>query len=162
MTIEPLDDDESTAWRALMVFWRQGLPMLEGTFRRVGLNHLEYGLLAVLSEQPDGAMSAGELAALAGVSTSRLAHRLKQLEADGHVARRADPHDGRAVIVAITAQGQRTVDELYSQHLADVRALVFDRLTHDQTVALADSMTAVASGLTDHPFLSRRAADRSR
>ena len=75
---EPLSDVEAAAWRAMVVFWRQGFPQLERTFRRAGLNHLEYGFLAVLSEQADGAMPAGELAALAGISSSRLSHRLRQ------------------------------------------------------------------------------------
>ncbi len=150
---EPLSDVEAAAWRALVVFWRQGFPQLERTFRRAGLNHLEYGFLAVLSEQADGAMPAGELAALAGISSSRLSHRLKQLEAAGDVERRPDPHDRRGVIVAVTEQGRDKVEAVYGKHLEDVRRLVFDHLTDDQTKHLAGARIAVASNLTDHTFL---------
>jgi DNA-binding MarR family transcriptional regulator len=159
VTVPPLDPTEAAAWRAFVVFWRQGFPQLEHTFRRVGLNHLEYGVLAVLSEQPDGAMPAGELASLAGVSSSRLSHRLKQLELRNDVERRPDPHDARSVIVVVTPQGRKKVKAAYEQHLADVRRLVFDHLTDEQTAALADAMVAVAKNLTDHPFLSAAGPD---
>ncbi|MCB1007133.1 MAG: MarR family transcriptional regulator [Acidimicrobiales bacterium] len=149
-----LDDVEAAAWRAFVVFWRQGFPQLERTFRRVGLNHLEYGFLAVLSEQPDGTMAAGELAELAGISSSRLSHRLKQLEARGDVERRPDPHDRRGVIVAVTRQGRDKVAAVYKDHVADVRRLVFDPLDDEQVPQLRDAMVAIASRLTDHRFLT--------
>lgn len=152
---EALSEIEAAAWRAFVVFWRQGFPQLERTFRRVGLNHLEYGFLAVLSEQVDGAMPAGELAALAGISSSRLSHRLKQLEGSGDIERRPDPHDRRGVIVAVTEQGRGKVEAVYGKHLEDVRRLVFDHLTGDQTKHLADAMIAISSSLTDHTFLTR-------
>ena len=149
-----LDGTEAAAWRAMMVFWRLGLPRLERTFRRVGLSHLEYGFLAVLAEQPDGAMPAGELADLAGISSSRLSHRLKGLEAAGDITRRPDEHDRRGVVVALTDQGREKVEQVYRQHLADVRALVFDHLSASQTQALSEVMTAIASPLTSHAFLT--------
>lgn len=148
-----LDATESAAWRAMVVFWRLGFPRLERTFRRVGLNHLEYGFLAVLAEQPQGAMPAGDLAELAGISSSRLSHRLKQLEAAGDVERRTDTHDRRSVIVAVTDQGRSKVDDVHQQHLADVRQLVFDHLDPEQTRALAEAMVAITTNLTAHPFL---------
>ena len=151
---EALNAVEAAAWRALVVFWPQGFPQLERTFRRVGLNHLEYGVLAVLSEQEGGAMPAGELAALAGISSSRLSHRLKQLTAAGDIERRPDPHDRRGVIVAVTEQGRDKVETVYEKHLDDVRRLVFDHLTDVQTKHLSEAMIAIASNLTEHTFLS--------
>jgi DNA-binding MarR family transcriptional regulator len=148
-----LDPVEAAAWRAMVVFWRLGFPLLERTFRRVGLNHLDYGFLAVLAEQPEGTMPAGELADLAGISSSRLSHRLKRLEAAGDVTRHPDPYDRRGVVVAVTDQGQDKIAAVYTQHLADVRRLVFDHLTDEQTRALRDAMIAITSPLTSHPFL---------
>jgi len=153
-----LDEVESAAWRAIVVFWRLGFPRLERTFRRVGLNHLDYGFLAVLSEQPDGTLPAGELADLAGISSSRLSHRLKHLEAAGDITRQPDQYDGRGILVAVTDQGRDKLATIYDQHLADVRRLVFDHLTEDQTRALRDAMMAITSPLTPHPFLHRPAA----
>lgn len=149
----PLDDDQTTAWRALVLFWRLGLPQLDRTFRRHGMTHLEYGLLVVLGEQRDGQLSAGDLAALAGVTSSRLSHRLRAMEERGDVQRLADPHDGRGTVVRITTAGRRRAEAATGEHRADVRTLVFDRLTPEQTQALADAMGAVAGPLSDHPFL---------
>lgn len=98
-------------------------------------------------------MPAGELASLAAISSSRLSHRLKQLEANGDVERRPDKHDGRGVLVAVTDQGRAKVEAVFQDHLADVRRLVFDHLDDEQTIALRDAMVAIASALTDHPFL---------
>ncbi|MGA7690306.1 MAG: MarR family transcriptional regulator [Jiangellales bacterium] len=148
-----LDPVEAGAWRALLVFWRLGFPMLERTFRRVGLNHLDYGFLAVLAEQPDGTMPAGDLADLAGISSSRLSHRLKRLEAAGDVTRHPDPYDRRGVLVTVTDQARGKIATVYTQHLTDVRRLVFDHLTDEQTRALRDAMMAITSPLTAHPFL---------
>lgn len=153
--IQDLNEVESAAWRAMVVFWRLGLPLLERTFRRVGLNHLDYGFLAVLSEQPDGTMPAGELAELAGISSSRLSHRLKHLEAAGDITRLRDRYDGRGILVGVTDQGRDKLAFIYERHLADVRRLVFDNLTDDQTRALRDAMMAITSPLTSHPFLHR-------
>ncbi len=150
-----LDPVEAAAWRAMVVFWRLGFPRLERTFHRVGLSHLDYGFLAVLSEQPGGAMPAGELADLAGISSSRLSHRLKRLEAAGDVVRHPDPHDRRGVLVAITDQGRDKIATVYTQHLTDVRRLVFDHLTDNQTRELRDALLAITSPLTAHPFLTR-------
>ncbi|KAB7744221.1 MarR family transcriptional regulator [Nostocoides sp. F2B08] len=154
MNVRDLDPTEAAAWRAMVVFWRLGLPKLERTFRRVGLSHLEYGFLAVLAEQPESAMPAGELADLAGISSSRLSHRLKGLEAAGDIARRPDQHDRRGVVVVLTDQGREKVERVYRQHLADVRNLVFDHLSAAQTKALQEVMTAIAGPLTSHAFLS--------
>lgn len=148
-----LTPTEAAAWRAMVVFWRQGLPRLEPTFRRVGLNHLEYGLLAVLSEQPEGSMPAGELALLAGVTSSRLSHRLNSLDQNGDIQRLPDPHDRRSVVVAVTDQGRHKVEAVYGAHLADVRRLVFDHLDAEQTAQLAAAMSAIARNLTSHHFL---------
>lgn len=151
--MQELNEVEAATWRAFVVFWRQGFPQLERTFRRVGLNHLEYGFLAVLSEQPGGEMPAGELAALAGITSSRLSHRLKQLEAAGDIERRPDANDRRSVMVTVTQQGRAKVDAVFERHLDDVRRLVFDHLTDEQTTQLRDAMLAITSNLTDHSFL---------
>lgn len=149
----PLSDAETRAWRAFVILWRIGLPKLDRTFRRHGLVHLEYGILAVLAEALDGMMTPSELSALAGVTSSRLSHRLKGMEAKGLVVRSTSPDDARSVHVRITSEGRSRMRAATEDHRRDIRELMFDPLSDQQVTALADALGTVASGLTDHPFL---------
>lgn len=151
---KPLSSTETRAWRAFVILWRLGLPQFDRTFRRHGLNHLEYGLLAVLAEQPGGTMNAGELADLAGITSSRLSHRLKTMEDRGDVERSPSPHDARGVLVAITYQGRDKIAAVSDSHTADIRRIMFDPLTEGQTDELADALMVIARHLTGHPFLT--------
>jgi DNA-binding HxlR family transcriptional regulator/putative sterol carrier protein len=63
--------------------------------------------MLVIRELLLGPSSYGDLlSALDGIPTNLLADRLRQLEADGLVARQADPDDRRRVIYRLTALGQ--------------------------------------------------------
>lgn len=152
--MEPLNDVETQAWRAFLVLWRLGLPEFDRTLRTEGLIHLEYGILAVLREAPDQTMPAGEIAALAGVSSSRLSHRLRVMESRGDVTRCTSPLDGRGVLVTLTEKGDAKVARLADRHTADIRRVMFDPLTAQQTAALADALMTIARRLSDHPFLT--------
>lgn len=140
-----------------MIIQQKGLPRLDRTFRKHGLIHIEYGILAVLAEQPEGAMSAGELADLAGVTSSRLSHRLGAMEKRGDVTRAPSDTDARVVDVSITDQGRSRLAAVADEHTTDIRSLMFDPLTEEQTRHLADALMTIASRLSDHPFLSRYA-----
>lgn len=157
MNVQALDDVETRAWRSLVIIQQKGLPRLDRTFRKHGLIHIEYGILAVLAEQPDGAMPAGELADLAGITSSRLSHRLGAMEKRGDVTRSPSDTDARVVDVSITDQGRSRVMAVADEHTADIRSLMFDPLTEEQTRDLADALMTIASHLTHHPFLSRYA-----
>lgn len=147
-----LTADQERAWRSLIVIWRIGFARLDRTFRKFGLIHLEYGILSVLAEAPEGTMPAGELAEIAGLSTSHLSHRIKVMEERGYVARGASEHDKRIVLVSITPEGRELRERVAPVHRADVTALMFDALDARQTAQLANELSAVARALTDHPF----------
>lgn len=149
---ERLSRDEVAVWRALMVFWRLGLPRLDRTFRKHGLIHLEYGILAVLSDTPDHSMPAGELAELSGLSTSHLSHRLKAMERDSLVVRSHGSRDRRQVLVRMTEAGLKRYAEATPEHVSDVKALMFSSLTPSETATLAAILTKVTAPLTSHPF----------
>ena len=152
---EPLNETEARVWRSFVVVWRKGLAGLDATFQEHGMIHTEYGVMAVLSEQPRGTMCAGELADRGGLSSSRLSHRLTIMEERGDVTRCPSTDDARKVEVTITAQGRKCIAAVRSQHIADIRRLMFDPLDEEQTTALADALMTIASHLTDHPFLTR-------
>jgi DNA-binding MarR family transcriptional regulator len=127
-----------------------GLPDIERTFRAHGLVHVEYGLLAALSEQPEG-LRLCDLAQAMNVSPSRLSHRMRKLIDRGYVQVRGSDDDGRVSIAVITDAGRRLIEEVAPQHVSDVRRLLFDRLGESQTAALADALSTVAEDLAACP-----------
>lgn len=143
-----LDDTEQLAWRGLMDFVLRGLPRIERTFREHGLVHLEYAILVVLSEAPDG-LRLSMLAHRLGVSPSRLTHRMSKLLERELVVQRPCERDGRGTVASITDAGAKVLDRVAPEHVVDVRATVFDRLDPEATAALARAMTAIAQGLAD-------------
>lgn len=151
-----LTDVEQRAWLSLITVVLVGLPDIERTFRAHGLIHVEYGLLAGLSQRPDG-MRLCDLASAMNMSPSRLSHRMRKLVERGYVELRGSEADGRVSIAAITPAGRRLVDEIAPQHVRDVRRLLFDRLDDRQTAALADALGTVADQITG---CMAQAADR--
>ncbi len=141
-----MNETERRAWTSLLALVVVGLPDLERTFRGHGLVQVEYGLLAGLSEQPDG-LRLCDLARAMNVSASRLSHRMRKLVDLGYVELRGSDADGRVSIAAITEGGRDLLAEVAPQHVRDVRRLIFDRLDEAQTAALADALGTVAEHL---------------
>jgi DNA-binding MarR family transcriptional regulator len=152
-----LDGTERRAWLSLMALVIVGLPDLERTFRGHGLVQVEYGLLAGLSEQPDG-LRLCDLAGVMNVSPSRLSHRMRKLVDRGYVQVRGSDEDGRVSIAVITEAGRRLVEEVAPQHVADVRRLLFDHLDEAQTAALADALSTIVEHLGACPETEGEAA----
>lgn len=74
-----------------------------------GLTVTLYSALAVIADH--GELAIGELAEAEGLPSSAATRIGDRLEAAGWVVRRANPHDRRSVILAITAAGRRLVAE---------------------------------------------------
>ncbi|GGM18864.1 MarR family transcriptional regulator [Dactylosporangium sucinum] len=150
MNDEPrwLDDTEQRAWLSLLAVVLVGFPELERTFRPHGLVHVEYGLLAALSNVEDG-LRLSDLAGQMNMSPSRLSHRMRKLVDLGYVEISGDACDGRVSIARITQAGRRFAEQVAPAHVADVRRLIFDHLDREQTEALADALGAVAGKLGD-------------
>jgi DNA-binding MarR family transcriptional regulator len=141
-----LNETERRAWLSLMTLVIVGLPDIERTFRTHGLVHVEYGLLAALSEQPEG-LRLRDLARAMNVSPSRLSHRMRKLIERGYVQVCGSHQDGRVSIAVITDAGRRLIEEVAPRHVADVRRLIFDHLDEAQTAALADALASVTGRL---------------
>lgn len=101
-----LDDTEQRAWMSLLAVVLVGFPELERTFRPHGLVHVEYGLLAALSNEDEG-LRLSELAAQMNMSQSRLSHRMRKLVDLGYVEVTGDACDGRVSIARVTEAGRR-------------------------------------------------------
>lgn len=141
-----LNETEQRAWRALISLAQIGLPQLEATFRRHDLLHIEYGLLVALSEAPEDSLRMTDLARAASMSQSRLSHRMRRLVDRGLIEQRPCTEDGRVTYAALTAEGRALIEEVAPEHVADVRALIFDALSDEQTLALAEALETVRDG----------------
>lgn len=76
------------------------------------LELFEYDVLSALRRQgrPYGLPATG-LAKETGLSSGAMTNRIDKLEVRGLVSRTADESDRRAVIVSLTAEGRRTIDD---------------------------------------------------
>lgn len=95
-------------------FQRQATEALEP----LGLELFEYDVLSALRRQgrPFGLPATG-LAVETGLSSGAMTNRIDKLEARGLVRRRADKNDRRAVIVSLTPEGKRAIDDAIQARL---------------------------------------------
>jgi len=92
--------------RELAVFLRRARASSGEMAREVhpDLEPAAYGLLLRLEDA--GEQRATELAAYFGVGKATMSRQLRALEILGLIARRPDPADGRASLVALTSEGR--------------------------------------------------------
>jgi DNA-binding MarR family transcriptional regulator len=100
--------------------------------RDSNLGIVEYQVLAMLSQSPERRMRMSSLAEVTNASLSRLSHLVKRLEDRGLVRREPDRADGRYTYAILTDKGFQTLAEAAPGHVAHVRSLVIDVLSHEQ------------------------------
>ncbi|MDX6647642.1 MAG: hypothetical protein QOK40_3369 [Miltoncostaeaceae bacterium] len=115
-----------------------------------GLALGEYSALAILRSQggPDHELSPSALARATFVTTGGMANLLKRLEARGLVARRADPADGRGVLVRLTDPGRERIDAAMPEVARIERELVRS-LSARERAALARGLSRLMASLDD-------------
>ena len=139
-----LDAEELTAWKALAgVLFLLPAALDSQLQRDAGLAMADYMVLVMLSERDDHRMRMSELAASASTSQSRLSRIVARLEAAGFVTREMAPDDRRAVLATLTEAGLAKLVAAAPGHVAQVRSLVFDRLS----AAQLGSLTEIARAL---------------
>ncbi|MFG6475872.1 MarR family winged helix-turn-helix transcriptional regulator [Microbacterium sp. P06] len=91
---------------------------LAQTFAQHGIDAPTFDVLATLARQgPPYRATPSTLAAEAMITSSAVAQRLNRLVDLGFVTRAPHPQDGRGKLVALTAAGKRTLDEVLPDHL---------------------------------------------
>jgi DNA-binding MarR family transcriptional regulator len=143
-----LTDIERQAWIGLLATYSGLDRALDRQLQAdAGISHATYAVLAALSNSESGVRHMSDLAGLANYSQSRLSHAVARLEDDGLIRRETCPSDRRAVHAALTDQGRELIERAAPGHVAAVRAMVFDRLSPEQTAALAEITTVIYAGL---------------
>jgi DNA-binding MarR family transcriptional regulator len=84
-----------------------------------------------------------DVAASLGVDASTITHRVQALERAGYVERVADPADGRASIVRLSAEGVAALERIRA-----VRREIFEGLVADWTDEERTAFTAMVERLT--------------
>ena len=134
-----LDAEESQAWLALASTLIRLPSALDEQLRRdAGISHIEYQVLAKLSQVPDRTLRMSVLAVQAEGSLPRLSQVVARLEQRGWVRRNPDPADGRYTLAVLTDEGWAKVAEAAPGHVEEVRRLVFDPLTKAQSRQLRE------------------------
>jgi len=97
----------------------------------------------------EGRKSIGDLAALERVRPQSMTQTIADLEADGLIARRADPADGRRTIVELTERGLQTLQADRRHREGWLARAIADDLTPREQRLLAEAL----------PLLERLAED---
>lgn len=105
-------DFEELARRQVLWVIHRAPPQVENAQKL--FSHGEVRMAGVLYDGHDG-VTAGELSALLGVSTARVAATLKSLEKKEIVCRRRDPADRRRVLVYLTPRGHDVAERRFSE-----------------------------------------------
>jgi DNA-binding MarR family transcriptional regulator len=107
--------------------------------REHGLTPQQGQLLCVLMAQPYGM---GELGTVLGLAKSSLTGLVDRSERNGLVRREPDPHDKRAMRVALTPRGSRLAVEFYDETCRRVEKLP-ERLSAAERDTLADLLSRI-------------------
>ena len=91
-------------------------------------------------------MSPGELTEKLGLTTGRVANILKSLEASGDIVRKADPLDGRRVLVALTPGGEAKASARNREQVAFHTRLI-SALTPEEGWQFISLLTRMVAGL---------------
>lgn len=143
-----LDAREQRAWRGLREMeMRLGAEVGRRLAAASGLSVQDYGVLVVLTSQPDGSIRSYELAARLGWEKSRLSHHIGRMERRGLVTKQRCEVDRRGWFVAITPQGRSEIEAAAPGHLEDVRELFVDLLEPAQLDVLGDITETVLAHL---------------
>ena len=128
---------EDRAWRG----WRRMRLLLDLRIGRDladdGLSESDYDVLSTLSESPEAAWRANEMAARLLWSSSRLAHHVGRMEKRGLVSRSSCSDDGRGATVSITPAGRSLLERAAPAHVESVRRNFVDLLTPEEVETLA-------------------------
>ena len=141
-----LDDDEMAAWLPFVRLLYLLPQALDRQLREeVGISHVWYSMLAMLSTSPDRTLSMGELARLSMSSPSRLTHAIDTMEKRGWVVRRPCLTDKRSQYATLTDEGFAVLEAIAPSHVTQVRRLVFDHLDREQV----DQLRRIGLSLTE-------------
>jgi DNA-binding MarR family transcriptional regulator len=91
----------------------------------------------------EGRKSIGDLAALERVRPQSMTQTIADLEADGLIARSADPSDGRRTLVELTERGLQTLEADRRHRVGWLARTIADDLSPREQRLLADALPLI-------------------
>jgi DNA-binding MarR family transcriptional regulator len=135
----PLDPEQLAAYFALMEVSSVLRHAVEQQLREVGdLSYIQFQILAVLGETPDGRQRMTDVADRLVYSRSGLTYQVAQLVKAGLVARTPSSDDERSVMVAATPQGRALLGRVLPGHVEVVQRLLMAPLGREDITVLGD------------------------
>lgn len=118
---------------------------------RLGVNETDLHCLNII--ETSGGLTAGELAAQAGLTNGAITGVLDRLEKAGFARRVADPADRRRVHVKVTDAFYSQADRIWGPMAADWQATLGKRFTAEELKRIADFLRSTVE-------IGRRQVDR--
>jgi DNA-binding MarR family transcriptional regulator len=136
--------EEIGAWRALLLAHHCAVRAIEADLDAAGTIPLTwYDVLLELRAAPGG-LRMQDLGERVVLSRTRVSRLVDELEAQGLVARRPDPRDGRATIAAITPAGEAAFRTTAPTYLAKIVEHFNAHLTARERKVIATGLQRVA------------------
>jgi DNA-binding MarR family transcriptional regulator len=155
----PLDPEQLAAYFSLMEVSSLLQHAVEQQLREDGgLSYVQFQILAVLGETPDGQRRMTDIADRLVHSRSGLTYQVAQLGKAGLVTRSPSTDDERSIIVTATAQGQALLGRVLPGHIELVQRLLLEPLARTDIAALSDILGRVRGHMRTIP--PRSAAPR--
>ncbi|WP_326826741.1 MarR family winged helix-turn-helix transcriptional regulator [Streptosporangium sp. NBC_01639] len=143
-----LDDREQRVWEVFFTmqdqFWRQMSRQLR---QETGLSEVDFVVLTVLIEAPEGRLRAFELSAVAQMEKSRLHHHLNRMVERGLLTRETCADAPRGAMFTVAEAGRTAFADAAPVRAAHVRHWLIDRLSGDQLAALEEISEVVLAHL---------------
>src|SRR5438552_10337446 len=115
--------------------------------RLPSVERLSFTTLSVLHTlSRKGPMRLTELTATEQMTQPTITQMVRRLEDDGLVERRADPRDGRVVLVQLTPHGAQIVEARRAARVQQLTSLL-DRLSAEERGAIAAAVPALAHAI---------------
>lgn len=155
--VQWLSDDEIDTWLKFRAVIELYPGLLDAQLRRDSqLTHMEYQVLAMLSEVPERTLRMSALAARTTSSLTRMSHVITRLEQRDIVTRSACIHDGRATNVTLTDVGHERLVEAAPGHVTKVRESFLNALSPEQLTQLDAICDAILSRIDPDGRMSGR------
>lgn len=141
-----LNQEEYRLWRLMLAAFRKIEHGMDETLNAGGaVSTPEFAVLVALTESSTHSLRLRELCAELEWDRSRASHQVTRMERRGLVVKEKSAGDGRGVVVSVTEEGIRRLENAAPEHVESVRRMVFDHLDYADAAILQDYFASVVA-----------------